>query len=682
MKLFRSILSIILITSLLSGCGTNVLRYTNDTAISDTQYANILEAELKVTRNKSREIKYNLINLYEVPDEYKERLLGRTKQELDNLLLKIGYYGIDSENNYLNYTLDPWYADNKDFRYSFYNNASNYYVKVDITGLNKNPAIADFKKPANYVGIYGAINYDENGNMVVDELYLKTLVDTINTYRTLNGLDALDDEIEQINYIQDYDEDFIFSSAYQEVIISTDSEITEDLSEQYELDQQNENIIKEIQDDEAIAENQKDVWNRVIRKLAYNAKDFNDIVGITKDYFSTIPSPLALFSLKEVHPVQGYNLYDWGSTLKEVSRNKSKANVSIVFIFQKNAYSDDFDFLTYYIDNIKTIDIAQDGTVEFISNFVSKNIDIVIEDFNRAYSNKDITRLTSGDLISPQDLGIYWLLQRDSVSFVKGDFWLNKLLRKEGNTYLCLVNQMSDEICKGVEGTTGRYYRTWYMRIGLEDSKFKILDMYPCSLNVLRIPDIPIQTGEQEKLNSLQRQDIKDYVDDKIKETIREEMKKLEIALTYKFDRDLSVNDKILVDDNDIPHYGVSSRFSQDKTILKSNDLTNIAEILAHKVTKHGNVKCEVHIVPSIWIQGSNDQVELISNVLFIYGDKQFADILNVYMIYNKFNNVWTIDQFNILDEQEIDSKNDIQTLYDKYVGGEEKNDSKKKSKK
>ena len=63
MKLFRSILSIILITSLLSGCGTNVLRYTNDTAISDTQYANILEAELKVTRNKSREIKYNLIKL-------------------------------------------------------------------------------------------------------------------------------------------------------------------------------------------------------------------------------------------------------------------------------------------------------------------------------------------------------------------------------------------------------------------------------------------------------------------------------------------------------------------------------------------------------------------------------------------------------------------------------------------
>ena len=680
MKLFRSILSIILITSLLSGCGTNVLKYTNDTAISDTQYANILKAEMQVTRNKSREIKYNMMNLYAVADEYKEKLLERTNQELNNLLLKVGYYGIDSENNYFNFAIDPWFSDNKDFRYSFYNNASNYYVKVDITGLAKNPTIAEFKKPANYIGIYGAINYDENGNMVVDELYLKTLVDTINTYRRINGLDELDEEIEQINYIQDYDEDFIFSPSYQQVVISTNSEITEDLSEQWEIDQNSENIIKEVQDDEKIAEESKDSWNRVVRKLIYNSQDFNDIVGISRDYFSTIPSPLALFSLQEVHPVQGYNLYDWGSTLKEVSRNKSKANVSIVFIFQKNAYSDDFDFLTYYIDNIKTIDIAQDGTVDFISDFVKENIEIVIEDFNRAYSNKDIARLSSGDLISPQDLGLYWLLQRDSISFNKGDIWLNKLLRKEGNTYLCLVNQLSDEICKGVEGTPGRFYRTWYMRIGLEDSKFKILDMYPCSLNVLRIPDIPIQTGKEEKLNSLQRQDIRDYVADDVKEAIRNEMTKLEIALTNKFDRDLFRDDKIITNKDGLPHYGVSSRFSQDKTILKSNKLDEIAETLANKVIKHGaRTVCNVYIVPSVWIQGSNDQAELISNMLFIYGDNKFADILNVYMIYNKFNNVWTIDQFNILDEQELDNQKEIKAIYDKYVGGETDDKSKKK---
>ena len=65
--------------------------------------------------------------------------------------------------------------------------------------------------------------------------------------------------------------------------------------------------------------------------------------------------------------------------------------------------------------------------------------------------------------------------------------------------------------------------------------------------------------------------------------------------------------------------------------------------------------------------------------MLFIYGDNKFADILNVYMIYNKFNNVWTIDQFNILDEQELDNQKEIKAIYDKYVGGETDDKSKKK---
>ena len=664
----KKYISIILIFSFiltsLTGCvPERNIKYSNSPYLSEIEYLKILNAEYKTSLNMKREVKPNIIELYDVENSAKSILSQRVDEEFNNLFLKIGYNGLDSEHNYFNYLFDPWIIDRTTIKKSFYKNRSNYYVQIEANLLPNTQEVSEFKKPANYVGIYGAINWNENGELVVDDIYLKTLIQTQNTYRRSIGLDDLDEEIENIDYRVELDEDYLFSDIYtKEVGEASSSEVKEDLSEQYELDQQNENIIKEIQDDEKIEEQSKDAYNRKVRKLIYNAEDLNDVVGISRDYFSIIPNPTALFKIKDDGQYKGYHIYDWGSTIKETKTAKPK--IKLMFIFQRNEYGDNFNFLTAFPMEYTTLNISQESSLKnYLNKFTEIEIEKTIEDFYRAYSNRDISRLTSGNLISPQDLGIYLLLLRDSLDISINDMWVEEILKREGSTYLLRMGQITCEIPKGIWGTPGKYYKKWLVRISVEEGSFKIIDMYPQELYCLRIPEINTIDGATEKILSIERQDMVENISDTVKNDISSELNKLCKALNYKFlNDDLNDNGTIKSKDGK-EHYGIKSRFSQDTTILSESDYNDAITLLSNQLIKYGpKINCVVYSSPVQFISGNTEQVELVSKLLFVF-DGKYADQWNVYMVYDKFDNKWLIDEFKVIDEVSLDKKEDIEQL-------------------
>lgn len=683
MKKYISILSLICILLVsLTGCvPERNIKYTNKPYMSEIEYIKVLEAEYDTKLNMRRNLTPHIIELYDVENEQKSLLSQRVDEELNNLFLKVGYNGLDSEHNYFNYLLDPWEIDKNTIKKSFYKNRSNYYVQLEANLLPNTREVAEFKKPANYIGIYGAINWNENGELVVDDIYLKTLIQTINTYRRSVGLDDLDDEIENINYKVELDEDYLFSDFFtNEVGEASSSEVTQDLSAQYELDQQNENILKEIQDDEKIDEESRDAYNRKVRKLMYNAEDLNDIVGISRDYFSIIPNPQALFKIKDDGKYKGYHLYDWGSTIKETKTAKPK--IKLMFIFQKNEDGTNFNYLTVFPMEITTLDISQDKAVkDYTNKFTETELTKCIEDFYRAYSNRDISRLTSGDLISPQDLGIYFLLNRESLDVSINDMWIEEILKREGSTYLVRMGQIACEIPKGIWGNTGKYYRKWLLRISVENGTFKIIDAYPQELHCLRIPELDTIDGATEKILSIERQDLKTDIENSIKAEIENELNKLCKALNYRYMTDKLIegqNNKVQVTDGK-EHWGLKSRFSEDTTILSSSDYNDILTLLSNEIIRYGkNINCTVYSKPVQFITGNQDQVELVCRLIFSFDDNKYADIWQVYMVYNKFDNKWLIDEFKVLNEENLDHKNDIETLINQLVG-KQVNDNKNK---
>jgi len=683
MKKYISIISLIsLLLVSLTGCvPERSIKYTNSPYMSEIEYIKVLDAEYKTKLNMRRNLIPHIIELYDVDNEQKSLLSQRVDEELNNLFLKIGYSGLDSEHNYFNYLLDPWQIDKNTIKKSFYKNRSNYYVQIDATLIPNTNEPAEFKKPANYIGIYGAINWNENGELVVDDIYLKTLIQTINTYRRTVGLDDLDEEIENIDYRVELDEDYLFSDFFtNEVGEASSSEVTQDLSAQYELDQQNENILKEIQDDEKIDEESRDAYNRKVRKLMYNAEDLNDIVGISRDYFSIIPNPQALFKIKDDGTYKGYKLYDWGSTMKDV--HKVKPRIKLMFIFQRNEDGTNFNYLTAFPMEITTLDIAQDKAVkDYTNKFTETELTKCVEDFYRAYSNRDISRLTSGDLISPQDLGIFFLLNRESVDVSINDMWIEEILKREGSTYLIRMGQITCELPKGIWGNPGKYYRKWLLRISVENGTFKIIDAYPQELHCLRIPELDTINGATEKILSIERQDLKTDIENSIKAEIENELNKLCKALNYRYMNDKLVegqNNKAVTDSEGREHWGLRSRFSTDKTILSNSDYEDTITLLGNEVLRYGDkVNWEVFSKPVQFITGNQDQVELVCRLLFTFDNKKYADLWQVYIVYNKFDNKWLIDEFKTLNEQTLDRKEDIQQVLSTFIDNTKEDDSK-----
>lgn len=648
-KISKIILSTILIISILGGCSyTNITPSENEPFMTELEYKDLYVNQMKVKMEKYRNVELNTIEMYDVPEDLTNIIRSKTRDLLLDINLNLGFTSPYYIHENFKHTLDNLVLDGSSN--IAVSRSGDYYYAFVKGNFKKNPTLDELRKIANYVGIKGVIGYDENHLESVDTIYLQMLLEKVNKYREANNLDPLDTEIEQINYLNDFDADSLFTDTELLDIadISTFSEtVKEDNSEDYLIDKEND-LFVEITNEEDLKNLNIDNFGRKVRRLNYNSKEFNDLIGIIRDVEPIIPNINAIFKIPTARVLSGYSLYDWGGTIKEVKNNPIK-EIELVFIFKHDLEEDDFKLYGFYPNYIKSnIDIKKTDNL-YISSFLKSTIESTIERLHRCWCNKSFTGLTSGELIYPQDLGLYLLKERDSINLSNSNMWLDEILRREQNTYLCTVYQIDTENIKETYGTSAKFIKKWLMRFIIKNTKCIIDDMYLLESNCIRIPESPIEKGSLHKLYSIGNSSIREVPNEQ-KEEIRKELDKLAIGISNGKYHDILTDDgKITYTDSGIPRYGFDDRFNMDTTILPAKTREEYINQIKSMITTYTNKQyLNVYIIPtSDWISSESDQVELCANILFDYGNN--AQLWEkVYLVYSNYRNKWVIDEMTI----------------------------------
>ena len=642
----KKIITVLLIISIMlssSGCGKVVQeKIRNAGILTEDEYRRIRSDELKFSVSRKRNVNTKTIEWYDVKEDISNLLINKTMDIINEHNINLGYINaVKNTHEYLKLNIDNLKCL-RNPQFIVTTNEGYYYVRT-LFGVEHNDEVAELKKTANYLGIKGAIGKDYLGNVVVDEIYLNQLVKEVNKVRVEQGLDELPEDIEQFNYNKDLDSEF----EELDPIISTESEIST-MS----------NVIKQI-----TKEDEEEKQGRQIRRLVYNSQEFNDVM-ILAEAVPYIPETQVVFNVPEYETLSGYQIYKEGEDI-EGTRGEIGA-LELVFVYKHNLETNEYDYHTVYISQYET-GIEKEEIATFVPEYIKKQVDILIERISRSWSNCDITGLTCGDLIYPQDLGIKLLLQRDATTLLNSDMYVKKYLERNGNRYLVELEQMSTEMAKGTATTGCTYLRTYLAEIEIRNAKCVLMDMYLTKIKLLSMPEVNIDKGSMKKLFATQMV-MQDTLTDEVKEEVKAELRKLQIALTIRNMNDNVQEDGITINkgDNGIERYGINTRFNTDRTILGEKEFAEYIAELTSRVTRYGgDIPCRVSIRVREWISGNDEQVELLTDELYDY-NKKSATKLNRYMILSKFKNKWQIDEMKIVGENEVPAS-ELEAVINEY---------------
>ena len=644
MKSLKRIIALLLVlcSVLVSGCKKTTEIVRNYGILTEDEYKRIRSDELKFSVSRKRNITTKTIEWYDVKEEISTLLIKKTMDIINEHNINLGYSNVvKNTHEYIKLNLDNL-SCLKNPQFIVTTNEGYYYVRT-LFGVEHRDEVAEMKKTANYLGIKGAIGKDYLGNVVVDEIYLNQLVKEINKVRVEKGLDELPEDIEQFNYNKDLEEEF----NDLDIVVATESEIAT-VS----------NIIKDIQkvDEEA-------QQGRQIRRLVYNAKEFNDVMVLAEAVPFT-PEAQVVFNVPEYETLSGYQIYKEGEDI-EGTRSEIGA-LELVFVYKHNLETDEYDYHTVYISQYET-GIEREEISAFVPDYIKKEIDILVERISRCWSNCDITGLTSGELIYPQDLGIKMLLQRNATTVLNSDIYVKKYLQRNGNKYLVELEQLTTEMAKGTATTGCIYLRTYLAEIEIKNAKCVLMDMYLTKIKLLSMPEVNIDKGSMKKLFATQTV-MTEGLDEEVKAEVKEELRKLQIALTIRNMNDNLQDDGRTINkgENGIERYGINTRFNTDRTILGEKEFQEYIYELQSRVIRYGgDIPCNVTIRVREWVSGNENQVELITDELYNYNCKS-ATKINRYMILSKFKNKWQIDEMKIVGENEV-PVNELENVISEY---------------
>ena len=675
-------ISIILLVSIIStnltGCFEKIpTNFDNIPLMSALQCMEDYKNERLVKKRLKKDVDNNIIDLHNITEIENIELKNTLEQDLKELNQLENNFAKKFTDN-LKLTIDNRQLSGN-IQSKFYTNNKLYYAFVNFTTTQK-PYVDPLKKVASYLGIKGAIGYNQYDEEAVDTIYLKMLVDELNKRRLADNIDPVDDEIEQINYQDEIDlEQEIFEDEDYQKIIGTFSEtIQKDETDNYLYLASKSNLFEEIQNDIEIETKKKDPFGRTLRTLIYNSKEFNQLLGLVVNSEYLLPNIQALFKIRNEAELNGYSLYNWGETIEEV-KNQTYKTFELVFIYQYDIENQQYKLKTFFPYRIyngpiqtdlndilkkptEVLTITPDNT--YNDEFIKEQLSIKLEEFHRAWSNKSVEVFTSQDIILPQDLGLSLLYYRNSITVFDSEMYLTDIIRKEYDTYLCKVEQVSVESIDSDHESGGRYYKEWLIKFKLKNGKIYIDDMYLNNLACLRAPESLKSSFLPYKINSMRYMDSS--VDKEIRDNIKETcLNRLEIAVSNGITNDvLDKNGNAITADRQIskeetitvPIYGVYDRFNKDPSILNSKKREKYLNDIKSRINQYGNNNKPTLFITnkdSEWLGISEDKGLVIGKFDFYYFYNNVLEISSYYLTLSNYNNVWVIDEMILIEDKD-----------------------------
>ena len=414
-----------------------------------------------------------------------------------------------------------------------------------------------------------------------------------------------------------------------------------------------------------------------IDRLAWDMKEINDYVGSSKEQIAFIPEITMVYNPAPVQGVlNGYGMFsqgkaglgDFGFTQNEIDKPGS---IVITYVFKQNILEpDELDYLMAYVNEYDSANESikggefggvlsdflyseenreQDAEIvkeQFtgpqltVPTFLGNQLEMIIDEFDRAVNNKSVTALLDGDVIEDVGLGMKYAAYASNAEIVTFKSDIKRVVARKGNEYLLEIDRTVEDSPAGA-GVVGHYRDTYFVVVRQDGMNFKYNDEFFVKRVTTQVPEVEAENTSVRRLVTL---NLSGVVDSNTAKDITDNLVNKLATLGSE------QNNEML------------DLFNSDRNLLSEERYNYITtKVITQLQSKGYNPDTEWIIKPSEWISGEERQVEFTTKELikFTQADKVIGGLyLESYYLVSKYGTDWKID--------------DIINITTKYIEAEE----------
>lgn len=556
-------------------------------------YKTALSYDTIVTRKTDNVAGYEKFKV----DEDTKNKLTKAQATVENQLAYMNYVGGSAMNenlyNYFKANIDDKILQNKKIK-SVESMIGYYFVTVDYSFRNQ--STGNFKDLVNYAGIHGGISENLDGTYSINQNYINEGLNKINEYKNSNK------EIPTIKV-------------------------------------QSTNNVEETVDNK--------VSN--VRRPSIDNVLFNKVVGSAIGNTSFLPKLNYIYDTSSVQAgLAGFGIYPQGAYgLSEygVDRNKFNGSIEVTYVFSDDIkYSDALKLEAIYVSDMKLdtgIKDIEEKDEALIPEFARVEIEKIIERADRAVNNYDIPALLGGEIYTDLGAGVSKGNYVNSVYLQQYKSKLNKVLERNGNSYLVDVETSVQDEPKNNDFYAA--FRDKYIMLIVQDGDtFKIKDYVQYSRELFNEPQLSLEDLTTKRLIAL---NLEGDISNKDKKAVKELMRNL-----YEQSTNRSLD-------------GIYSCFNSNVNILSTENKEYLNSRLRNDLTREGADRKSVYNGNiTEWMGGNDKQIEFIAEEIIEYNGKEKVLHLKNYYLVSNYEDKWVIDDIKNI-TYEVVSKEEVSSI-------------------
>lgn len=561
-----------------------------------------------------------------------------------------------------------------------------YFLTVEFT--TKPNTLGNFLSAGNYVGLDNCFKHTETGDAELNDSWISEAIKQLNISREAKGetpyqvfLSINSNEVynrpEETTPVDDIGTNDVGETGETgetgDMPTGDGGENgTDGMETQPETQPEIQNDITNNTTDVYIPANKaigdSDTYNENLRKLEYSISEYENILGTSLNTVSFMPDLSMIYqSTTPVGALSGdgcYNegisgLRDFGFDRDELntytyktSKGETDVNCSglahVTFVFKqdeldKEALNFVFAYLEDYKSNNSFIEKYDTQNYVTVPEFVENQIKIKIEEFDRLTNNGDANGLLRMDTIEDAGLGFRQAQYRNVADITTYSTEYKGVLERKGNVYLVALERTVADSPKDL-GYVGQYKEKGFAVVRQKDLDFYINDIFLASKELTKQPTVYEISQQYRQLVNL---NLADEVSEEIKAAI---------TSTVLNDWAYYSNKRILYSKNqDVEGYGMYEQFNDNRATLSDDTLEYInSKMRGYLVAKGTSEQSTLFIKPVTWIDGTEEQVELVTKEFINYPSFKEGKYLECYYLLSHFGNRWVIDDIQVFNERNV----------------------------
>ena len=414
-----------------------------------------------------------------------------------------------------------------------------------------------------------------------------------------------------------------------------------------------------------------------IDRLEWDPAFVNDIAGSSNEQIASIPPINMVYNPAATQGrLNGFGMYKQAKAgLSEFGVTQNDLNnpgeIIVTYVFKQNILKpEQLDYVTLYINEYDSNNqsIASDtiggslaaaidearlssetdkvdedtvkasfaGPVITVPTFLQQQLEMIIEEFDRAVNDKSITALIDGSIIEDVGLGMKYAAYAKSADVVTFKSEIKRIAARNGNNYLLEIERTVEDAPNG-STAVGQYRDTYFVVVRQIGTDFKYND----EIFVRRVnTNVPVINAEDTTVRRLVTLNLSGSVDTNTAKDITDTL--INKLAEYAGAR----NDEFL------------TLFDSDTNLLNTERRQYITTKLVGQINYMGSgISTSYMIKPSEWISGTENQVEFTTKELIKYnnGNNGGMYIENYYLV-SKYGTSWVIDDIITINTQVLDS--------------------------